>query len=392
MFTARKYTERTTWRQTVATDILNHDDSSDNDSVNASKDEKSGFDPSKKIVTQAFSSSAPVPRRYHHHHEYRSATNQQGPPHQSSLCDNRVPKGRTHHYESESVGLINGKENENQLLGDYRSPSVSPGTASVVSKASQQSQCMASVTTTSAMERLRNETRIVAPNVSRLSPQSAVEVRLQSTAGQGVAVLCSVDVLKMRSGFFHDVLCEQELQLEQQQQQHQQQHRFPPVRGGTAEAKTSASAPASAGRPASYPFSASQLPPASTALPSPSLCEAAATASRARIMWRAAIVVPEQEPLDAAAFLESLHEGRALFRGDWSLCWARLRYVGSPVLTNISFLSLTHLFIRNCPMFPPPPINSPAHLLTPPIYSTRPLTHPLIHLLTHLSIYCLMSP
>ena len=41
------------------------------------------------------------------------------------------------------------------------------------------------------------EARIVAPNVSKLSPHSAVEVRLQSTT-ECVAVLCSVDVLKMR--------------------------------------------------------------------------------------------------------------------------------------------------------------------------------------------------
>jgi hypothetical protein len=41
------------------------------------------------------------------------------------------------------------------------------------------------------------ESRIVAPNVSKLSPGSAVEVRLQS-ADTCVAVLCAVDVLKMR--------------------------------------------------------------------------------------------------------------------------------------------------------------------------------------------------
>lgn len=54
-----------------------------------------------------------------------------------------------------------------------------------------------------------SEPRIVAPHVAKLSPQSVVEVRLQSI-GECVAVLCSVDVLKMRSGFFHRVLAEQE--------------------------------------------------------------------------------------------------------------------------------------------------------------------------------------
>jgi hypothetical protein len=55
-------------------------------------------------------------------------------------------------------------------------------------------------------------TRIVAPNVDKLSPASVVEVRLQapnSSSSNGVevvAILCSVDVLKMRSSYFHEVL------------------------------------------------------------------------------------------------------------------------------------------------------------------------------------------
>ena len=54
-----------------------------------------------------------------------------------------------------------------------------------------------------------NESRIVAPNVDKLSPYSVVEIRLQSLT-ECVAVLCSVDVLKMRSMFFHQVLKDQE--------------------------------------------------------------------------------------------------------------------------------------------------------------------------------------
>eukprot|EP01035_Chromulina_nebulosa_P028385 gene28385-37467_t len=108
------------------------------------------------------------------------------------------------------------------------------------------------------------EARIVAPNVSKLSPHSAVEVRLQSTT-ECVAVLCSVDVLKMRSGYFHDVLSEQEKEKSRQ-------------------SKPSSSA----------------------------------------IIWREPITVFESLPYEAAAYLESLHEGRALFRGEWNFCWARL--------------------------------------------------------------------
>ncbi|KAJ1399914.1 hypothetical protein B484DRAFT_483966, partial [Ochromonadaceae sp. CCMP2298] len=107
------------------------------------------------------------------------------------------------------------------------------------------------------------EARVVAPNVSKLSPHSAVEVRLHSLT-DCVAVLCSVDVLKMRSGFFHDVLCEQEK--------------------NRAEAST----------------------------------------FNPNVLWRSPIVVPEGSPFEAAAYLESLHEGRALFGGEWNYCWARL--------------------------------------------------------------------
>jgi hypothetical protein len=49
-----------------------------------------------------------------------------------------------------------------------------------------------------------NEPRIIAPHVAKLSPTSVVEVRLQSLS-ECVAILCSVDVLKMRSIFFHEV-------------------------------------------------------------------------------------------------------------------------------------------------------------------------------------------
>lgn len=121
----------------------------------------------------------------------------------------------------------------------------------------------------------QHEAKIVAPNVSKLSAHSVVEVRLQSTR-ECVSVLCSVDVLKMRSGFFHDVLVEQE--------QHRKQ-----------------------GSSSSFDL------------------QPAAPGDAPGILWREAIVVPESSPFEAAAYLESLHEGRALFRGDWNLCWARLR-------------------------------------------------------------------
>mmetsp|Transcript_30237 Transcript_30237/g.32954 ORF Transcript_30237/g.32954 Transcript_30237/m.32954 type:complete len:140 (-) Transcript_30237:292-711(-) len=121
---------------------------------------------------------------------------------------------------------------------------------------------------------IQGEARIVAPHVSKLAPYSAVEVRLQSTS-ECVAVLCSVDVLKMRSGFFHDVLNEQEKAL-------------------------AAKHGANTAVPLNHPL-------------------------QSNLLWRDPIVIPENTPFEAAAFLESLHEGRALFKGEWNYCWARLR-------------------------------------------------------------------
>lgn len=133
---------------------------------------------------------------------------------------------------------------------------------------------------TSIMRPLTGEARIVAPNVSKLSPHSAVEVRLQSNS-ESVAVLCSVDVLKMRSGFFHDVLNEQE-----------KNNGGPPPNIHTRNANNTTT---------------NHSPPHNN------------------ILWREPIIIPEKTPFEAAAFLESLHEGRALFRGEWNYCWARLR-------------------------------------------------------------------
>lgn len=49
-----------------------------------------------------------------------------------------------------------------------------------------------------------DEPRIIAPNVDKISPVSVVEVRLQSIR-ECVTILCSVDVLKMKSVFFYEV-------------------------------------------------------------------------------------------------------------------------------------------------------------------------------------------
>ena len=127
-----------------------------------------------------------------------------------------------------------------------------------------------SATSRQMNEPVAGEPRIVAPNVDKLSPSSVVEVRLQSLT-ECVAVLCSVDVLKMRSGFFHQVLIDQEKS-----------------NGGFKNTSSSLTSHSTIG------------------------------------IWRDPITVPETSPFEAAAFLESLHEGRTAFKGDWNFSWTRL--------------------------------------------------------------------
>jgi hypothetical protein len=117
-----------------------------------------------------------------------------------------------------------------------------------------------------------SSSKIVAPNVAKLSPQSTVEVILNSNMEDAI-VLCSADVLKMRSQYFESLLLEQE-------------------------------------KLASSPTTSPNM------------------------MWRSAIVISEASPYEGAAFLESIHEGKGLYCGEWNLCWARLRFV--------IFKSLTH--------------------------------------------------
>ena len=42
-----------------------------------------------------------------------------------------------------------------------------------------------------------------------------------------------------------------------------------------------------------------------------------------RNIWRDPVTIPEAFPFEAAAFLESLHEGRTLFQEEWNFTWCR---------------------------------------------------------------------
>ena len=105
------------------------------------------------------------------------------------------------------------------------------------------------------------ESRIIAPNVGKLAPYSVIEIRLKSDADT-VAVLCSVDVLKMRSAFFGEVLDLQEKNFDH---------------------------------------------------------------ILSNEIWREPLTILESSPFEAAAFLEALHDGRtSLFQEEWNHTWARL--------------------------------------------------------------------
>jgi hypothetical protein len=169
---------------------------------------------------------------------------------------------RLHSSESNTVQskISNNSRYSKNYLNEYNRSN----SANIISNATLN-------TPTNALD----ESRIVAPNVSKLSPYSAVEIRLESPSGT-IAVLCSVDVLKMRSVYFHDVLTEQER---------------------NSLLMTSKNNIASNGN------------------------------ENSNVLWRDAICLQENFPFEAAAFLESLHEGRALFHGEWNFVWARLRFI-----------------------------------------------------------------
>lgn len=155
---------------------------------------------------------------------------------------------------------------------------------------------------------LTGEARIVAPNVSKLSPASAVEVRLQST-NETVSVLCAVDVLKMRSAFFLDVLTEQE--RKNQQKAFNQTHGNAMLMSSNSNSAPSTFSTVYNGHNNGVHVSMST--------------NNTTTNNNNGIMWREAIIISESSPFEAAAFLESLHEGRMIFRNEWNLCWAKLR-------------------------------------------------------------------
>lgn len=122
-----------------------------------------------------------------------------------------------------------------------------------------------------------NEEIIIAPNIDRLSTKSVVLINLKATLGQQ-AILCSIDILKMKSTYFHELLNDESN-----------------VRNCSINSKISQ---------CESPIHSLDIP-----------CNNSIN-----------INIDEDYPFDAIAFLESLHDTRILFKGDWNSCWAVLRY------------------------------------------------------------------
>ena len=126
-------------------------------------------------------------------------------------------------------------------------------------------------------------TRIVAPNVDKLSYSSVVEVKIQGS-DEIVSVLCASDVLKMRSVYFYEMLSTRV------------EHEPKPTTRGIAIANT------------------------------PQASDDTSVFNASNSNGREEIVIYDSSPFECAAFLESLHDGRNLSTsGEWSYNWARLR-------------------------------------------------------------------
>lgn len=170
-----------------------------------------------------------------------------------------------------------------------------------------------------------------------MSPSSAVEIKLQNKH-ECVAVLCSVDVLKMRSGHFHDLLNEQErIRLQQQTvtnntYYNSTQYNFHPnsplnnLNNKNQDAQTSqppGATPAPGQNGVTNREGVGNNNLLSTTSPSPPQSTSTSNGSSS-LLWRQPIIMIETSPFEAAAFLESLHEGKAFAKGEWNSTWARL--------------------------------------------------------------------
>ena len=165
------------------------------------------------------------------------------------------------------------------------------------------------------MKTYKNENMVMAPNVARLSASSMVRVEVNTLHERGV-IMCAIDVLKMKAIYFHELI--------------------------TSFLSGDASCPSDDDRSVnSHP--SLRLDRAAPSISS-NHCTAASTEcavnkgahSHCTFIGKAIVDdevvltiqlnLQEEALFEVVSFLESLHDGKTLFRGAWNACWARLRY------------------------------------------------------------------
>ena len=148
-----------------------------------------------------------------------------------------------------------------------------------------------SAKSTKELEQRNNITRLVAPHVDKLSESSRVEIRIQGEE-EIVSVLCSADVLKMRSAYFLEIL----------------------KAGSIQQGRT----------------------------------QGASTKNAEGRLIIAPVILQDKAPFECASFLQSLHDGKNISSDvKWSLNWIRLSVIWRIDDVLESFARLMDVHIEN---------------------------------------------
>jgi len=144
---------------------------------------------------------------------------------------------------------------------------------------------------------------LMAPYVDKLPAPSVVRVIL-SAAANSMEIYCSIDVLKMKSGLFLRRLTGGCTATEDGDDGCRDGGHWGNRVGDSNDEVTPTIQPI-------YPDQDGE-------------CDRPRFPGEVAVM---AVKLDEEFAFDAVAYLESLHDGRVLFKGEWNACWARLRYV-----------------------------------------------------------------
>lgn len=156
---------------------------------------------------------------------------------------------------------------------------------------------------------------LIAPYVSKLPNHSIVRLVLEAQFNS-VEILCSIDVLKMKSEFFHHLFSRPT-----QNDTQQSSHSLHLLRGGGGERWENSNGE-DIENDGSTPLMQPDHPNHDCSDDQQTDC--GGSSSRGEVVV-VTVKIEEDYTFDAVAYLESLHDGRVLFKGEWNPCWARLR-------------------------------------------------------------------